>query len=372
MTQRTTGCYTPGNSSLRSVSGNCNCESCCEPELIKSCDIGETKCIPILTEVVKNCTVDHKQDVAYPDNIVFHTRNLPRAENADLTGTICIRSIELSYNCIGLIAASTLTTPVWVNSEVQNFIVTPSCTAIASTDVTTLFNEDSRIVRTSQCCCNGKPQEYAQLKVVNKQLDFAVSDLNITIRGRIGNCEFIADSVGLVNSYGTAIDTFNAVNPILLSDLGFGVFNFSERLCLPTNEQVRLNEIFDSTLSVDCIQPVNAAYSAANDPIDDLGTAAQQQIYPNVSFEASAEMALFIKKSLYASAREAVAVLSTDARINCQKQIPKMPCEPVNVCIGNEPCPRCIAAGECGECAGVPGGTVSHCGSTEVICPPIP
>ncbi len=372
MTKRTTGCYTPKNSSLRSVSGNCQCEPCCEPVLINSCDIGETQCTPILTDVIKNCTVDFKQDVAYPDNIVFQTRNLPRAANTSLTGTICIRSIELSYNCIGLVpdSASSLTTPVWINSVEQTFTVKPSCTAADSTDVTVLFNEDTGSVRTSQCCCNGSSAEYSQLKVVNKQLDFAVSDLVITIRGRIGNCEFIADSVGLVNCAGTGIDTFDNINPIFLSDLGFCVFNFSEKLCLPTNEQVRLNEIYDTSLSVDCIQPVTETYSSTVDPIETKGSCCQKENYPNVSFEAAAEIAVFIKKSLYASVRKAVAVLSTDTTINCQRQVPKMPSEPANVCMGNEPCPRCIRATNGYSLE--PADTVSQCGSSNVICPPIP
>lgn len=371
MTQRTRGCYTPGNPSLRSVSGNCNCEPCCEPNLIDCCDIGETQCTPILAEVIENCTADNKQDSAYPDNIVFQTRNLTRLANHDLTGKICVRSIELSYNCIGLVASNASTTSVWVNSNEQNFNVNQSCTATSSSGVTTaLFNEACGIVRTSQCCCNGTPQDYSQLKVVDKRLDFAVADLNITIRGRIGNCEFIADSIGLYDSTSDEIVALSEENPLLLSNLGFSIFNFSEKLCLPTNEQIKLTEVFDSSLTVDCIQPTSETYVAAADIVLIKGTTDQQRQYPNVSFEASAEMALFIKKSLFASMKKALAVLSTDAKINCQKQKPKEP-KCVNICMGNDPCPSCMPAGHgTGGCTH--GGIESKCGSSNVMCPPIP
>lgn len=377
MTKRTPGCYTPVNTSIKSVSGNCQCEPCCEPVLISCNDIGETECTPILTEVIQNCTVDYKQDSAYPDNIVFHTRNLPRSSNTNLNGTICIRSIELFYNCIGLVPtpASGTTTPVWVNSIQQNFTINQACTATSSSGVTTsLFNEAYGTIRTSQCCCNGRPQDYSQVKVVDKRLDFAVSDLNIVIRGRIGNCEFIADSIGLLTpDNGTSgIDTFAANNPLFLSDLGSSIFNFAEKLCLPTNEQVKLSEVYDTSLSVDCVQPVDSTYVSENDTIGLFGTEAQQAEYPNVSFVASAEIGLFVKKSLFASIKKALAVLSTDAKINCQKQSPKVPDRPANICTGNDPCPKCMQVPTSGV-GPIPGCLeVSQCGSSNVICPPIP
>ena len=131
---------------------------------------------------------------------------------------------------------------------------------------------------------------------------------------------------------------------------------------------VKLTEIFDTALTVDCVQPMEETYVADEDPLLS-GTAAQQLQYPNASFEAAAEIGLFIKKSLFASVRKALAVLSTDAKINCQKQIPKAP-DKLNICIGNDPCPKCMPAGGSGGCA--EGGIVSQCGSSNVICPPIP
>lgn len=380
MTDRIPGCYTPNESftKVMGVTRNCQCEPCAEPVLVDCSDIEGTECVPILTEVIENCTVDKKQDAAYPDNIVFQTRNLPRSSNQTLSGNICIRSIELSYNCIGLVPDAATSDPgpgnpipyanntsVWVNSVENIFTVNQACTCTASSletpdleQTTPLFNETYGTIRTSLCCCNGRPQEYAQIKVVNKKLDFHVCGLNITVRGRIGDNEFIADSIGLYDEETSEITPFSNINPLPLSELGFSQLNFAERLCLPTDEQVKLSEVYDTALCIDCVQPVDRSYSVAEDPI---GTATGvpadiTTLYPNVSFLGSAEAGLFIKKSLFASMKKALAVLTSNAQINCQKQIPRCPCKPVNPCIGTDPCPPCIPV----------------CGSGNPICPPIP
>lgn len=334
-------CYNP-TGSPSSIKQNCEpCQNCVEPALVTctQADISNAVCTPILAKVIQNCIFLNKNETEYPSNLVFAT-NIPRG--VGLTGRICINTIEISYSCIGINPGTGIaTTDVYIDGNVVPFNVTTACSCSGTAGIpVNLFNSASGQIKTKICCCNDTipPTQLTDslVKIVEKQLDFGVCNLIITLTGTLGAIPFIATNFGTINTtvIPNVVTAFNQYIP--LTSLDFNKMNFAGKICLPTNTTFEINQDFSSLLSVDCVKSNVTDYTAANDPLAIEVVGVPYSTF--AGFVATADISVALTKTIYAVLNKKLAVLSTAAPIQCIDGSIAASISPLNPCTGN-PCP---------------------------------
>lgn len=373
------GCFSNNNRTISTI--NCACTPCDAPVIVSNGDVSNRVLIPVLADVIQNCITINKYETAYPDNWVFET-NIP--ERSGVCGKICITKISYSYDCIG------------VDSQFINGFVGSKSLCLASDQPSCfcenqsmskpcdkpmhhhhndkLFNEFKGSVKTESCCCDNEQQAYDLTKIVEKDVRFAICNLNVTIHGTIGGTRFIANLVGTKKEHHPKKphNMFDPLsNPTPLSELGLpNNINIAGRLCLPTNTKLKISEQFDNCLIIDCIRPLNATFQPQNQhqgpragsdsDVNELDTEAIEVSEVNevdtfgyqdgehqshcggfVKFVASADLSLIINKQIYATTTESVALLTnSNSQVLCTNAASTQPtCPTINPCANSRPCP---------------------------------
>jgi hypothetical protein len=321
------------------IKPNCQCESCDEAPIVNctQADISNAVCTPILAKVIQNCIYLNTVETEYPSNLVFRT-NLDRVPQFQIpapSGRICIDAIEFGYDCIGIKSDTTPpTTQVYIDGTPVDFFVNKAC----SCGGVDLFNSAYGQIKTKICCCpeTNPPTQLTDsvVKIVQKQLNFGICNLNITLRGKICHTCFTATLFGTYDSTTKKITKLPKFVPLTLLD--FNKMNFAGKMCLPTNTKFDINEDFSSLLSIDCVKLNDTEYDPTKDPFV-LDT--EFSSFPHVGFVATTDISVAITDNIYAILKKKLAVLSTAAPINCVDGSVSPDITPLNPC--NRPCHNC-------------------------------
>lgn len=227
------------------------CEKgCCKPIKTYCCeDIGNARCIPILTERIYDYVGIESNEIKYLKNVEFEIISRPNEpyKNGD---EICIdNNIKISYDFLGLSYDKRDKLEVIINNNIVDFI--PSslaqsqrCDCVKVYD--TYKNEYDNIAVYSNCCEKGIKSTIAS------EVEFYICNLVITIKGKIGEQAFIAKT----KSYsGLLSDVFCEKGCCA----GIRPLSFIGSMCLPSKEMCTNIEIkFDKMcLSVDCVRAKN-------------------------------------------------------------------------------------------------------------------
>lgn len=358
----TTGCFSNCSSTITQT--NCGCTPCTAPVIVQG-DLDNQVLVPVLADVIQNCICVSRCETGFPTNLLIET-NLPLPTETTTgivapSGTICITNVSYSYSCIGVPGEAGPGVPGPTLPTIDAFVgcsattltpVTPSCVctdaaAAAATNTTGLYNDFTGIARTASCCCNQVAQAYAQTKIVERDVEFSICNLNITVTGTIGGQEFTGVVRGPYTAPAADGDPGTLApfaNPTPILDLDFPEdLNFCGIMCLPTSTRLTISESFDNCLVVDCMRPVTASYSVATDPGQTLaveGEAGDVDNLANASFLTSADLSLIVSKNIFATTSERLAVItSAGAQVVCSDNNSVPACPQGTPCASATPCP---------------------------------
>lgn len=264
-----------------------NCKSNCCSGLPKvTPDLSSVFSVPILADKIFDCM---KLEIPFPgllENLQFTITSQPPQNGAYTAGTdVCVDRVSFSYDTIGAIVTNnTLDGDITICSEPVD------ATAINPTTIngTTIANDFSITLGNVPCChsCHNhhNNKKGTNCRVLERELDFFISNLVITVTGRAGCTPFTAES--------------EARSGRLSDVLGLpSEFNFFGRICLPhLNSGIPLRENFKECLSIECIEPTNQL----------------QETQGDFTFNATVESSILIIKSLYALIQENLSVLAID------------------------------------------------------------
>lgn len=285
-----------------------NCNSRCCEELECECpDINNASCTPILSERIFDCISLEDEQSSFVDCVTF---TIDDDHGQFREGErICIDRVGVTYKFIGL--KDTHPNVVLVDNTPYLFV--PPTGSIFRGCNKPLFDEAEATVVTGKFCCDRDDRPGVKTRIVEKDLEFFACELKITVVGRIGCRKFVAVKDFDRSSHHHEDEDENIANcpvkcpkVVSLDDLGFKPITFVGRMCLPAGpRKSTVHEEFDVCLSADCVTPICENF-VRDDRCDGRSR-----------FKASVEFSLLIRKSIFSTIREKLAVFTTPAGVRC-------------------------------------------------------
>ena len=260
---------------------NCKTECCTGlPKTIPN--LNSIYSVPILTNRIFDCMTLENSLFGVLENLQFALISSPlQSPGYTNESNVCVDRVSFKYDAIGAtITNNILDGKITVCSKEVNPIAIDPITV----NGTPIANNFSFTINNIPCCNNyDNHKTGVNCKVLERNLNFYISNLVITVTGRAGCLPFTAQS--------------NPINGNLVDVLGFpSNFNFFGKICLPhLNSGILLKETFKEYLSIECIEP----------------TTLLQQDGEDFFFEANVESSLSIIKSLYDLVEDKISVLAT-------------------------------------------------------------
>lgn len=249
-----------------------NCDlNCCDNLIVRDSDIYEAECVPIVTEKIFDSIIleDFKYRVEDEEFTIVSTGKCHYDEGAP----ICIDKIGITYDFIGLDKEKK---EELVNSE--NIIFSAEPGTGYNTSDETFYNEYIATFITNRCCEKDNKKQGIKSRVLENNVRFCVSNLQITLIGTIGDKKFKAISSNM--PYTGHI--FDGVS-----------LDFYGRINLPKgSRKATIHEEYDACLTVECAT-TNCLYSNDSD-----------------TFTASIEFLLVVEKTMYSTVTEKMAVFT--------------------------------------------------------------
>lgn len=249
-----------------------NCDlNCCDNLVVKDSDIYEAECVPIIAEKIFDSIIleDFKYRVEDEEFTIVSKEKCHYDEGAP----ICIDKIGVTYDFIGIAEEKK---EELVNSENVIFSAEPGTGYNTSDEV--FYNEYVGTFVTNRCCKKDKKKQGIKSRVMENNVKFYVSNLQIVLIGTIGNKPFKAIS-GNVPYTGPIFDGVS--------------LDFYGRISLPKgSKKATIHEEYDGCLIAECAT-TNSLYS------DDIET-----------FTAAIEFLLVVEKTMYSTVTEKMAVFT--------------------------------------------------------------
>ena len=141
-------------------------EQCCKPKTVRCPDIREAKCIPALIDRIYDYVhLDNEQTRCAKDKtfeIIWAGTN----DRANLIGKdICIKTITLKYDCLGIDAAE-IPTEIGLNQTIT--LVSDPCSACRTSGCENIYTEYSGSITCGEgtgCCENGRARKICQADI---------------------------------------------------------------------------------------------------------------------------------------------------------------------------------------------------------------
>ena len=256
-------------------------EQCCKPKTVRCPDIREAKCIPALIDRIYDYVhLDNEQTRCAKDKtfeIIWAGTN----DRANLIGKdICIKTITLKYDCLGIDAAE-IPTEIGLNQTIT--LVSDPCSACRTSGCENIYTEYSGSTTCGEgtgCCENGRARKICQADITPNSCN-----LYIIVDGTAGCIPFRAQYLvdGLTDS---------------VMGLGFKDVDFFGQVCLPDDRRkVNLRSMFDVCVSVPCVAPKSTI---------ELNESAGEY-----EFTANIFASLLVTEKLYVVVKDEVAVYTT-------------------------------------------------------------
>ena len=249
-----------------------NCDlNCCNNLIVKDSDIYEAECVPVVTEKIFDSITleDFKYRVENEEFTIVSTDRCHYDEGAP----ICIDKIGITYDFIGIGEEKK---EELVNSESVIFSAEPGTGYNIYDEV--LYNEYVGTFVTNRCCEKDKKKQGIKSRVLENNVKFYVSNLQIVLIGTIGNKPFKAISGN--SPYTGAI--FNGVS-----------LNFCGKIYLPEEyKKVTIHEEYEGFLTAEC--------AIADSKYD----------FSSNTFTASVEFLLDVKKTIYSTVNEKMDIFT--------------------------------------------------------------
>lgn len=280
-------CYTCQNTTYES---QCK-EGCCQPKTIVCPDIREAKCIPALIDRIYDCICLKSEQTRCAKDKLFTITSACTGNINELVGKeICIKTITLQYDCLG-INESSIETEIGVDSKVT--LVNNGSSNTTNTTCQGIYTEYSGTLNCglgTGCCENGRRRKICQSDITPD-----ACNLSIIVEGTAGCVPFVAQYV--------------SDNTSTTGGLDFKEVDFFGQICLPDNrKRIELSAIFDVCISIPCIAPKSNITNMG--PIESGG--------PSVyGFTANIFASLLVTEKLYAVVKDEMAVYTTPNKISC-------------------------------------------------------
>lgn len=276
-------CHTPcTDAEACKLKPNCVAK-CCNPLVCECEDVEQSHCVPILAQKIFDCLCLDQLQFAEFAGGTFTIENFD-ATTMKSGMPICIDKVSTTYDFIGtpILPPATLTVKVG-KINVPLTAVCPSAT---------LADCFEGCIKTTKACCDGKEGIKTRISTT-APVAFSITNLVTTVTGRIGCVCFKANSA----PGGTQV--ISGLFPAI-SDTSI----FS-KICLPKEStKLKLSLCFDSCLSVDCVVPSPATFTAPA-----AGAAA--------TFTADIEVSFLVNSEIIATTSEKLGVFVTDKDIKC-------------------------------------------------------
>lgn len=249
-----------------------NCDlNCCDNLVVRDSDIYEAECVPVITEKIFDSIIleDFKYRVEDEEFTIVSTGKC----NYDEGAPICIDKIGITYDFIGIAEEKK---EELVNSESVIFSAEPGTGYNTCDEV--FYNEYIGTFITNRCCEKDNKKQGIKSRVLENNVKFYVSNLQIALIGTIGDKQFKAISSNM--PYTGHI--FDGVS-----------LDFYGRINLPKgSRKATIHEEYDGCLTVECAT-TNCLYSSDND-----------------TFTAAIEFLLVVEKTMYSTVTEKMAVFT--------------------------------------------------------------
>ena len=249
-----------------------NCDlNCCDNLIVKDSDIYEAECVPVVTEKIFDSITleDFKYRVENEEFTIVSTDRCHYDEGAP----ICIDKIGVTYDFIGIGEEKK---EELVNSESVIFSAEPGTGYNIYDEV--LYNEYVGTFVTNRCCEKDKKKQGIKSRVLENNVKFYVSNLQIVLIGTIGNKPFKAISSNAPYT-GTIFDGVS--------------LDFYGRMTLPKGyKKATIHEEYEGCLTAEC---ATTNYSYSND---------------SETFTAAIEFLLVVEKTMYSTVTEKMAVFT--------------------------------------------------------------
>lgn len=249
-----------------------NCDlNCCDNLKVRDSDIYEAECVPVITEKIFDSIIleDFKYRIEDGEFTIVSTEKCSYDEGEP----ICIDKIGITYDFIGIEEERK---EELVNSENVIFSAEPGTGYNIGDEV--LYNEYIGTFVTNRCCPRDGKKQGIKSRVLENNVKFYVSNLEIILIGTIGNKPFKAISSN--EPYTGPI--FDGVS-----------LDFYGRINLPKgSKKTTIHEEYEGCLSVECAT-TNCLYS--ND---------------SETFTAAIEFLLVVEKTMYSTVTEKMAVFT--------------------------------------------------------------
>lgn len=249
-----------------------NCDlNCCDNLIVRDSDIYEAECVPVVTEKIFDSIIleDFKYRVEDEEFTIVSTEKYHYDEGAP----ICIDKIGITYDFIGIAEEKK---EELINSENVIFSAEPGTGYNTSDEV--FYNEYVGTFITNRCCEKDNKKKGIKSRVLENDVKFYVSNLQIALMGTIGDKQFKAISSNM--PYTGHI--FDGVS-----------LDFYGRINLPKgSRKATIHEEYDGCLTVEC---ATTNYLYSND---------------NYTFTAAIEFLLVVEKTMYSTVTEKMAVFT--------------------------------------------------------------
>ena len=273
------------------VANQCTEEGCTPQEIPAPLDISIARGIPILAERIYDCISLEDTQRKYLKDLVFTIKTDCNYNEGD---SICIETISVNYDCIGL---NNEAISVRIDALDNNVVFGKAndaqcCQCQDNRDTINLYNVYNGCALLNIDCLG---QNVGKRVIIGEDcLDFYICNLNITVTGKIGCKNFVAVSEGP----GAGPTRYSGA----LTDLGFKEVDLFGSICLPIGRnRVWFEEVFDACLSLDCIKATQKYVAPQN------GECA--------TFKADAFSTLAITKTIYATVKEQLIVYTNPGNI---------------------------------------------------------
>lgn len=266
------------------VVNQCTEEGCSPAVIPAPLDISSAIGIPILAERIYDCISVEDTQRKYLKGLVFTIKTDCNYQDGD---SICIETITVNYDCIGL---KDETISVRIDALDNNVVFEKTsdsqcCQCVDNGQTITLYNVyNGCTVLDIECLGDNAGRK----TIIGEDcLNFYISNLSIVVTGQIGCRNFTAVSEGT----GCGPITYSGC----LTDLGYKEVDLFGSICLPIGKnRVWFEETFEGCLSLDCIK------------------ATQKYCKPEcgqcATFKADAFSTLSIAKTIYATIKEQLIV----------------------------------------------------------------
>lgn len=249
-----------------------NCDlNCCDNLIVRDSDIYEAECVPVITEKIFDSIIleDFKYRIEDEEFTIVSTENFSYDEGAP----ICINKIGVTYDFIGIREERK---EELVNSESIIFSAEPGTGYNIGDEI--LYDEYVGTFVTNRCCPRAAKKQGIKSRVLENNVKFYVSNLQVILIGTIGNKPFKAISGN--GSYTGPI--FDGVS-----------LDFYGRISLPKgSKKATIHEEYDGCLTVECAT-TSCLYSKENE-----------------TFTAAIEFLLVVEKTMYSTVTEKMAVFT--------------------------------------------------------------